>query len=422
MAFYLTPPDPSSVHDCSIHISGAKNSLLPIMFSTLLIKEKTVIKNVPLIKDLYGSLDILDFLGIESSLENDELHLRNSGIRNKEIGEIFTNKTRYSTLLLGTLGHLFGTAKVAFPGGCRFGGKRPIDIHLDALKNFGATISESKDFVSITSVEKSETPYKLRFPSVGATLQCILFCVLGRGTFIIQNCAKEPEISDLINFLNKCGARIAGQGTGELIIQSVEELTSFTWHLIPDRIETISYAIVAALLECNITLHPVNWAHIQLPIEYLERMGVPYFYEKNTLTVLGRQVKELKPIEIETSPYPGFPTDLQALIATLCLKAKGTSQIREKVFQNRYLYIIELKKAGARITQYNQETIFIDYSVDNMKETAMLCKDIRGGMACVLAALICKGKSLIKNEDQIYRGYTNLIDNLAKLGCIIESI
>jgi UDP-N-acetylglucosamine 1-carboxyvinyltransferase len=402
----------------SLLTSGAKNSALPIAFASLLVHGTSTISNIPsTLLDLGSVLRTLRHFGIGISTSGNSISLSNTSIAQADIPESLFTETRYSFLLLSILLRLFGRAKVYAPGGCSFGGERPIDIYLDGLCAFGAKIRQC-DGVFFAELEReAPTEYALRYPSVGATEALVLFAVLAPGCRVLRNCACEPEVGDLIGFLTRAGASIDGVGTSTLTVHGVNELYGTNWSLIPDRIEIGTYALYSAALKFDIEISPVLFGHIDALLAALSAMGVPFECRRDTATlcVFGSSVEFLKPLDIATSSFPGFPTDLQPLFAAASLSARGSSRVTDNVFPERFAYVRELKKLGAGIVRAGN-TAMVSYSVPHLAGTDLICRDIRCGAACVLAALCASGESRLHNSEQIERGYDRFLTKLSYLG------
>jgi UDP-N-acetylglucosamine 1-carboxyvinyltransferase len=408
-----------------VHISGAKNSIMPIAMATLLVDGETVLRNVPeSLADLGAARAILEHLGVRVEIADRVMRVSTSGRKSAPVSQKLAEGTRYSSLLFGVLLRAFGSAFVASPGGCRIGDGRPLDIHYAGMRAFGAELMHDSEGVTASLPHEEGGTYRLRYPSVGATENLILFSVIGPHRRVIQNCAREPEVEDLIGFLNACGARISGGGGEEIVIEGVPSLHATDWTIAPDRIEAGTFALLAPLIEHDMIFGPVRPDHLGAVFDTLSRLGIDYDYDTPTqrLQVAGSGArKNLRPIDQEARPYPGFPTDLHPVLAALCLKATGASTIVDTVFPDRFAYIAEFRRLGAHVHR-RQNAVGIDYSYHRLRGAKLRCHDIRAGVASLMAALIAEGPSTIDGELQIARGYDGLPAKLERLGLRVEHL
>lgn len=398
----------------TIKISGSKNSSLPILAATILNAGKTVLYNVPKIQDTQMMYKILENLGAKIERKNNKIKIDTSKINKYEIPEELMHKMRSSVIIAGSLIGRYHKATFSYPGGCDIGA-RPIDLHLKSFERLGVNISKNYGNIECTAEKIAGEKIDLDFPSVGATENAILASVLGEGTTVITNTAREPEIIDLQNFLNKMGANIKGAGTDKIEIIGVKNLKDISYNIMPDRIETGSFLCFVAATKGEVILENTNSMHITPVINKLEEAGCKFEIGKNKIKMMSP--KRLKAIDIKTMPYPGFPTDMQSIFASMLVTAKGTSIIVENIFENRYKYVQELNKMGAKIIVEGKSAIIRGtrkiYGA-NVKAT-----DLRGGAALVLAGLVAKGPTQIENVEYILRGYENLDKKLKKLGAQI---
>lgn len=412
--------------DFEVKIMSSKNSILPLMMSCMLVKGKTIFSNVSKIEDVKNICKLLNFYSIETVFTDDgQLIIYNNGVEYKKVPKKLTENTRYSFMLLGILNSLYGKADIGYPGGCSFGGQRQLDIHFDTFRKLNVKITlYPRQIKSSAKSQNKKVIVSLRYPSVGATMNIILLGVKSDRYIHIKNCAYEPEVDDLINFMNACGGHIQRLSPKEIIIKGVFSLNGTFWIPIPDRIEAFTYAILAVILNNNIKITNVNQLHILQPLKIIREMGVLYEFNinTNTLVVFGRNTKSLSSVAISTEPYPGFPTDLHPLFTSLCLKADGTSTIRENVSPQRFSYINELISAGAELKLIDNSTLQIKGPCMNFKETKMSCTDLRGGMACILLALLSQKRYLIENTLQINRGYHYIFERLKSIGVNVKDI
>ncbi len=401
----------------TIKISGSKNSSLPIIAATILNAGKSTLYNVPNIQDTQMMFKILESLGAKVEKKNGKIKIDSSKIEHFEIPQDLMHKMRSSVILAGGLIGKYKTATFSYPGGCDIG-SRPIDLHLKGFEKLGITVNQSHGNIVCTSEKIKGEKINLDFPSVGATENIILASVLAEGTTIITNAAREPEIIDLQNFLNRMGAKVTGAGTDEVHIEGVKKLKDVSYNIMPDRIETGSFLCWAAATRGNVILENVNANHITPIISKLEEADCKIEIEKDKIKLIAP--KKLKAIDIKTMPYPGFPTDMQSVFASMLTTAKGTSIIIENIFENRFKYTQELNKMGSKITIEGKSAII--RGVRKLYGTNVKATDLRGGAALVLAGLIAKGKTQIDNIEYILRGYENLDKKLIELGASIKLI
>ena len=401
----------------TIKISGSKNSSLPIIAATILNAGKSTLYNVPNIQDTQMMFKILESLGAKVEKKNGKIKIDSSKIEHFEIPQDLMHKMRSSVILAGGLIGKYKTATFSYPGGCDIG-SRPIDLHLKGFEKLGITVNQSHGNIVCTSEKIKGEKINLDFPSVGATENIILASVLAEGTTIITNAAREPEIIDLQNFLNRMGAKVTGAGTDEVHIEGVKKLKDVSYNIMPDRIETGSFLCWAAATRGNVILENVNANHITPIISKLEEADCKIEIEKDKIKLIAP--KKLKAVDIKTMPYPGFPTDMQSVFASMLTTAKGTSIIIENIFENRFKYTQELNKMGSKITIEGKSAII--RGVRKLYGTNVKATDLRGGAALVLAGLIAKGKTQIDNIEYILRGYENLDKKLIELGASIKLI
>lgn len=399
----------------TVKISGSKNSALPIIAATILNAGKTVLYNVPNIQDTQMMYKILETLGAKIEKKNGKIKIDTSKIEKFEIPPELMHKMRSSVILAGALLGRYKKAIFSYPGGCDIG-SRPIDLHLKSFEKLGIQVNQNHGNIECNAEKIKGEKIDLDFPSVGATENAILASVLAEGTTIITNAAREPEIIDLQNFLNKMGTKIVGAGTDEIQIEGVKKLKDISYNIMPDRIETGSFLCFAAATKGNIILENVNATHITPIISKLEEAECKIETSKNKIKIIAP--KKLKAIDIKTMPYPGFPTDMQSVFASMLTIAKGTSIIVENIFENRYKYAQELNKMGAKITVEGKSAII--RGTRKLYGADVKATDLRGGAALVLAGLIAKGKTQVEDIEYILRGYEKLDYKLQNLGANIN--
>ena len=401
-----------------VKISGSKNSALPILFATLLTDDKCKITNVPSLADIKTTIDFLNFIGKPASKKGNTVTTEVSSQLASVAPYDLVRKMRASVLVMGPLLARLGKVDVSLPGGCAIGA-RPIDIHLDAFKQMGANIELKQGYIKMSAPKGLKgCDIEFRFASVGATENILLAGVLAKGTTRIINAAKEPEIEDLADVLNKMGAKITGAGTKIITIEGVNELKGFTHSVIPDRIETATYMIAAAITKGDVTLLNTNPNHLQIIIDKLIESGLSVKVSGNT--IIAKWIKELKPVNIKTEIYPGFPTDVQAQWMALMATVKGNSIIEETVFENRFLHVGELQRFGADL-QIEGKTVYIK-GVKKFSGAPVMVSDLRAGAALVLAGLFADGQSKILRIYHLDRGYESLEKKFTKLGANIKRI
>ena len=399
----------------TVKISGSKNSALPIIAATILNAGKTTLYNVPNIQDTQMMYKILETLGAKIEKKNGKIKIDTSKIEKFEIPPELMHKMRSSVILAGALIGRYKKATFSYPGGCDIG-SRPIDLHLKSFEKLGIQVNQNHGNIECNAEKIKGEKIDLDFPSVGATENAILASILAEGTTIITNAAREPEIIDLQNFLNKMGAKIVGAGTDEIQIEGVKKLKDISYNIMPDRIETGSFLCFAAATKGNIILENVNATHITPIISKLEEAECKIETSKNKIKIIAP--KKLKSIDIKTMPYPGFPTDMQSVFASMLTIAKGTSIIVENIFENRYKYTQELNKMGAKITVEGKSAII--RGTRKLYGAYVKATDLRGGAALVLAGLIAKGKTQVDDIEYILRGYEKLDYKLQNLGANIN--
>lgn len=398
-----------------VSVSGSKNASLPIIAATILNKGITKLYNVPKIHDTQVMFEILKYLGCKIKKNNGKIIIDATKVEKYEIPEHLMREMRSSVILAGALIGRLKKAKFSYPGGCDIG-TRPIDLHLKVFENLGINIEENAGYIRCNCDKIVGTEISLDFPSVGATENAILASVLAEGTTTINNAAMEPEIVDLQNILNKMGANIVGAGSNIITVKGVKRLKDTSYKIMPDRIEAGTLLCSAVVTGGKIKLTDVIPEHLTPVLHKLEEYGCKIETTNNSITL--QSSRKIKSVDIKTMPYPGFPTDMQSVFASVLCTAKGTSIIVENIFENRYKYTNELKRMGAKITIEGRSAII--KGVRKLTGTNVKATDLRGGAALVVAALNAKGKTKIENIEYILRGYENLDKKLNKLGADIK--
>ncbi len=403
-----------------IVVSGAKNAVLPIMAAALLAEGKCTIEDVPNLKDVYVMNEVLRVLGAEVVLDVDNkvLNIETIDIDKCEAPYELTSKMRASFLVMGPLLARKGIARVALPGGCSIG-TRPIDLHLKGFERLGATISIGHGYVEgkVEGRLKGANIY-LDFPSVGATENIITAAVLAEGVTLIENAAQEPEITDLVNFLNKMGANIIGAGTSTIRIKGVEKLKGTNHQIIPDRIEAGTYMVAAAITKGKLLIKNVLSNHLRPMIAKLEEAGVEIAVDGDTMLVDA--TKGFKGVHITTLPYPGFPTDMQAQFMAMLSITEGIHVIMETVFENRFMHVTELNRMGANIKIEGSSAII--QGIEQLEGAIVKATDLRAGAALILAGLVADGKTEILDIYHIDRGFVNIERKLQAVGANIYRV
>lgn len=403
-----------------ITLHGAKNSALPILSATILVKGVSVLHNCPKLKDVDETLSILEGLGCKVKREGSTVTVDATDVNSSKIDEKAMRSMRSSILFLGSLLSRCKEASIFLPGGCDIGA-RPIDIHINALKQLGAEITENGSSICCKADELNGTKIVLPFCSVGATENIIISSVISDGTTTIINPAREPEIVDLANFLNSCGADISGAGNSVIEIKGVKRLHSCNnYHsIIPDRILASTYMSACAITGGDIMLNNVKVSTLTPVFPVFSEMGCKLYITDNTLRIKApARLKKVR--SIKTLPYPGFPTDSQSMVVAALSTAKGTSVVKENIFENRFRYVNELNRFGTDI-EINDRIAIIN-GVDNLHSANVFATDLRGGAALVIAALKAEGESTISSIEHIDRGYESIENNLALLGADIKRI
>ena len=399
----------------AINVSGSKNAALPILVSSLLSHNDLILKNIPKLDDIKSMIKLLQGFGVTCIERNNILTLNANKIDNNVADYDLVRKMRASILILGPLLARFNKASISLPGGCAIG-TRPIDIHLNSLSKLGVKIVIENGFVK-ASVEKNliGKEINLSFPSVGATENLLMAASLAKGTTIINNAAKEPEIIDLANCLNAMGANILGSGKGQIIIKGVESLNKADYTIMSDRIVAGTFIILAVMLNKKFIVRNFNPKYLTSLINLLKRMNVNLKIQKDSIQILPS--KKIVGSYVQTAPYPGFPTDLQAQIMALMTLADGPSKIIEKIFENRFMHVAELNRLGANIKIKN-DTAFIEGN-RIFKGAQVMASDLRASVSLILAALCAKGETLVHRVYHLDRGYEKIEEKLGKCGPIM---
>ena len=412
----------------TIVIGGSKNASLPVMCASLLSDEPLVLGNVPHLADITTMANLLSQHGVQVSLEGQDdkdghigrvLSLHAKDITNTTAPYDLVRKMRASVLVLGPLLARAGVAEVSLPGGCAIG-TRPVDLHLHGLAQLGAQVSVDGGYIH-ASAPKGLTGARIVFPkvSVGATENLLLAAVLAKGETVLENVAREPEINDLVTCLVAMGADIEGIGTATLTVRGVDRLHGARHAIMPDRIETGTYAMAAAITGGKIELVGARLSDLEAAIERLRLAGITV-EAKNGGILVDRSNSELIGVDAETEPYPGFPTDLQAQFISLMSAANGTSVVTETIFENRFMHVPELQRMGADITLHGGSAIV--RGVPKLTGAPVMASDLRASASLVLAGLIAEGETVVRRIYHLDRGYERMEEKLAGVGADIERV
>lgn len=402
-----------------LSVEGAKNAALPILVATLVEKGTYILNNVPNLKDIETLIKLLESLGLEiEKIGTHSYKIINSGLKSLEASYDLVKKMRASFLVMGPMLAHEKKARVSLPGGCAIG-SRPVDLHLKGFEALGVKINIDHGYVEGETTELVGNKIVFDFPSVGATENVIMAAAKAKGLTTIENAAREPEIDDLCHFLVKMGAKINGIGTGRLEIEGVERLTPCEYSIMPDRIVAGTFIVASLMFDGEISVKGVVRDHIESFISKLEEMGAEFTIEGDVLTTKTK-LSQLKSAKATTMPHPGFPTDLQSPMMTLMCLVDGTSEIKETIFENRFMHVPELNRMGANIsTDANMAVIT---GIEKFSSAEVMASDLRAGASLVLAGLLADGETIVNRIYHVDRGYENLEVKLQALGANIERI
>jgi len=403
----------------TVKVEGAKNAVLPVIAASILASEgKSVIKDVPELADVYTINEVLRNMNADVQFADNICEIDASGQLKTEAPFEYVRKMRASVLVLGPLLARYGHANVAMPGGCAIG-SRPIDLHLKGFEAMGASVHVGNGFVEVESKGRLKgAKIYLDMPSVGATENILMAAALADGQTILENCAKEPEIVDLANFLNKMGAKVVGAGTETIRIDGVEKLHGAEHNIIPDRVEAGTFMVAAAITGGNVFIENAIAEHSRAVIAKLEEMNVTVKQEKGGLRIIGPE--QLKAVDIKTLPHPGFPTDMQSQMMALMLCATGTSVITETVFENRFMHVEEFRRMNAKM-KIEGRSVIIEGPSD-LQGAEVAATDLRAAAALILAGLVGDGITRVTELKHLDRGYVDFSGKLASLGADIERV
>ncbi|MCK1188665.1 UDP-N-acetylglucosamine 1-carboxyvinyltransferase [Streptococcus uberis] len=402
-------------------VEGAKNAVLPLLAATILAsKGKTLLRNVPILSDVYTMNNVVRGLDITVDFdeERNEISVDASGNILDKAPYEYVSQMRASIVVLGPILARNGHAKVSMPGGCTIG-SRPIDLHLKGLEAMGAVIKQSGGDITATASKLKGATIYMDFPSVGATQNLMMAATLADGVTVIENAAREPEIVDLAQLLNKMGAKVRGAGTETLTIKGVSELVGVEHDVVQDRIEAGTFMVAAAMTSGDVLIKDAVWEHNRPLISKLKEMGVSVTEEENGIRVQS-QVENLKPVTVKTLPHPGFPTDMQAQFTALMAVVKGESTMIETVFENRFQHLEELRRMGLH-SEVLRDTAMI-HGGEELQGAPVMSTDLRASAALILSGLVAQGKTTVTKLSHLDRGYYQFHQKLAKLGAKIERI
>ena len=404
----------------TVEIEGAKNAVLPILAASILPTEgRTVLHNVPILSDVFTMNNVIRFLNVKVGFDENqkEITVDSTDELSYEAPFKYVSKMRASIVVLGPLLARVKHAKVAMPGGCAIG-SRPIDLHLKGLEAMGAKIIRNDGYIEATTDGLKGTNIYLDFPSVGATQNIMMAATLAKGTTIIENVAREPEIVDLANFLNKMGAHVTGAGTETIKVVGVDHLHGVEHTGVQDRIEAGTFMVAAAITNGNVLIKDAVEEHNKPLISKLEEMGAQVIREDDGIRVIGPE--KLKPADVKTMPHPGFPTDMQPQISVAQLAADGTSTLTETVFENRFMHLEELRRMNADFKVEGNAAVL--NGPTNFSGSEVAATDLRAAAALILAGLIAKGITQVTHLEYLDRGYWHFNQKLASLGAEIKRV
>jgi len=401
----------------TVVIDGAKNSTLSIMAACLLTSEKCILENVPQLKDVYSMIEVIKTLGVKVEWkENNTLYIDSDDFNNFEAPYELVKTMRASFLVMGPLLARLNKAKISLPGGCAIGA-RPVDFHLKGFRALGADIITEKGYIQAEVKRLKGNDIYFDFPSLGATENIMMAASLAEGITMIENAAKDPEVIELGNFLNKMGAKVNGLGSDIITIEGVKRLKGVKYRIIPDRIEAGTYMVAAAITGGTVEIDNVNPSYLKSCIVKLEEAGIKVEIKEDDNIIISN-TDAIKSVDIKTMPFPGFPTDLQAQFMALMTIANGTSIITENVFESRFAHAGDLRRMGADIKVEGRNCII--KGVKKLSAAPVMASDLRGGAALILASLAAEGTTEISRIYHIDRGYVRIEDKLSNLGAKIK--
>ena len=405
--------------DGSVRISGAKNAVLPILAATLLADSPATIENVPHLHDVTTTVELLGCMGVMASIDEKlSIEVDCSTINSYTAPYHLVKTMRSSILVLGPLLARFGEAEVSLPGGCAIG-SRPVDLHIKGLQDMGAQIDVSNGYIHARASRLKGTRLVMDIVTVTGTENLMMAAALAEGTTIIENAAREPEVIDLANFINAMGGKISGAGTDTIEIEGVEKLNGTRYRVLPDRIETGTFLVAAAITGGSIKVKDTDPKLLDAVIDKLREAGAKLEVGEDWIS-LDMEGKRPKAVNIRTAPYPAFPTDMQAQFAALNTIAEGTATVVETVFENRFMHVQELKRMGADIDVEGNTAII--RGVDGLTSAPVMATDLRASASLIIAALVASGETEVQRIYHIDRGYENIEEKMALLGAKIRRV
>jgi UDP-N-acetylglucosamine 1-carboxyvinyltransferase len=403
-----------------VRVSGSKNAALPILAATILLPGHSILKNIPNLLDVITIIRVLKALGLRAEYSRshpDRVDIWNSSVRHVAPYELVT-KMRAAFFVIGPILAINGLAKIPLPGGCAIG-SRPVNLHIKGMEALGARVELEHGFVIARADRLKGGRVYFDFPSVGATESVMMAAALAEGETIIENGAREPEISDLANFLNQSGAKIEGAGSEKILVQGVSSLSPVDYSIIPDRIEAGTMLAAAAITRGRMKISHIIPEHLEATILKLQEGGVKIETHRDFLTVNAEE--GISAVDLKTMPYPGFPTDMQPQLCTLLTLAAGTSVVTETIFENRFMHVQELRRMGADIRIEGKSAII--QGVPKLSGAPVKFSDLRAGAALLLAGLAAEGETFIEDRDQhLNRGYEKIIEKLSALGARVKRV
>lgn len=402
----------------SIQVSGAKNAALPILMACLLAEGQVNLSNVPRLADIHTSLKLLNILGCETTFDGNNATSLCTGLK-PEAPYDLVKTMRASVLCLGPLLARLGEAKVALPGGCAIGA-RPVDLHLRGFERMGAEFEITEGYIKgVCKGRLKGAKITLDFPTVGGTENILMAACLADGETVIENAAREPEVEDLANFLNACGAKITGQGTSVITVQGVTSLSGCDYRIMPDRIEAGTYMVAAAITGGELEVLDCPFQALDAVSYKLREMGV-WLQEEEGYVLVRRANGLLKNVDVTTLPHPGFPTDMQAQLMALMCFGQGTGTIEEKIFENRFMHVLELVRLGADIRLKGRTAMV--HGVGKLAGAPVMASDLRASASLVLAGLAAEGTTTVERIYHLDRGYENIEAKLSGVGARIKRV
>ena len=403
-----------------IRISGAKNAALPILAATLLTDEPVLIGNIPHLHDITTTMELLGLMGSELMLDE----RMNIEVNNRDINRLYAphqlvKTMRASILVLGPLLSRYGKAMVSLPGGCSIG-SRPVDLHLNGLSAMGADIEVEDGYIKASAKRLKGARIALDMVTVTGTENLMMAATLADGVTVLENAAREPEVTDLANCLNCMGARVTGAGTSRIEIEGVSQLNGARYNILPDRIETGTYLVAAAMTGGEIKLKNTRPSLLDSVLSKLKEVGAEIVVDENTISLKMESGRRPRAVDINTTPFPGFPTDMQAQFTAMNCIAEGSATITENIFNNRFMHVWELQSMGADLTLAGNQVKI--NGVDKLTGGSVTAKDLRASASLILAGLVAEGETLIEQVYHIDRGYETIEEKLMQLGASIKRL